>query len=113
MSNLDIYDLTNVAPWNTSPLSHTDIKRLRAGKVGAQVINFPKHDTLSIPSSAIYQLISIDSQFWSAYVGCSIQYKDAVQKTWGQIDVVHRMVEANPSVFEFVTTAQGKILCYI
>lgn len=37
VSNLDIYDLTNVAPWSTSPLSHTDIKRLRAGKVGAQV----------------------------------------------------------------------------
>ena len=29
-------------------------------------------------------------------------------KTTEQIDVVHRMVEANPTVFEFVTSAQGK-----
>jgi hypothetical protein len=46
-------------------------------------------------------------QFWSAYVGCTTQYKDAISKTWEQIDVVHRMVEANPATFEFVTSAQG------
>ncbi len=38
VGDLDIYDLTNVEPWSTSPLSHTDIKRLRAGKLGAQVL---------------------------------------------------------------------------
>lgn len=81
VGDLDITDLTNQAPWNSSPSSHTDINRLRQGKVGAQ--------------------------FWSAYVGCSTQYKDAIAKTWEQIDVVHRMVEANPDVFEFVTSAAG------
>ncbi|KZS18074.1 Dipeptidase [Daphnia magna] len=78
---LNITDLTNVEPWASSPSSHTDVIRLRQGKVGAQ--------------------------FWAAYVGCTTQYKDAVTKTWEQIDVVHRLVDANPDTFEFVTSAQG------
>ena len=41
VGNLDIYDLTNVQPWATNPYSHTDIKRLREGKVGAQVMLTP------------------------------------------------------------------------
>ncbi|KAI9561086.1 hypothetical protein GHT06_012042 [Daphnia sinensis] len=78
---LNITDLTNVEPWASSPSSHTDVIRLRQGKVGAQ--------------------------FWAAYVGCTTQYKDAVTRTWEQIDVVHRLVNANPDTFEFVTSAQG------
>ena len=38
VANLDINDLTSVEPWASSPKSHTDIKRLRLGKMGAQVI---------------------------------------------------------------------------
>ncbi|KAI9552924.1 hypothetical protein GHT06_020808 [Daphnia sinensis] len=48
----------------------------------------------------------IGGRFWSAYVGCTTQYKDAVYKTWEQTDVVHRMVEANPTTLEFVPSAQ-------
>ncbi|EFX80770.1 hypothetical protein DAPPUDRAFT_196706 [Daphnia pulex] len=81
VGELDINDLTTLEPWASSSSSHTDINRLHTGKVGAQ--------------------------FWSAYVGCTTQYKDAISKTWEQIDVVHRMVEANPTTFEFVTSAQG------
>ena len=40
VANLDINDLTSVEPWASSPKSHTDIKRLREGKMGAQVISF-------------------------------------------------------------------------
>ncbi|XP_032799459.2 LOW QUALITY PROTEIN: dipeptidase 1 [Daphnia magna] len=80
VGDLDIYDLTTVEPWASSSSSHTDINRLRQGKVGAQ--------------------------FWSAYVPCSTQYKDAISKTWEQIDVIHRLVEANPTTFAFVTSAQ-------
>ncbi|XP_046461768.1 dipeptidase 1-like [Daphnia pulex] len=78
---LNITDLTKLEPWASSPSSHTDINRLRQGQVGAQ--------------------------FWVAYVDCKTQYKDALAKTWEQIDVIHRMVEANPSTFEFVTSAKG------
>jgi membrane dipeptidase len=37
IDDLDIYDLTTLEPWASSPSSHTDINRLRQGKVGAQV----------------------------------------------------------------------------
>ena len=37
INDLNITDLTNVLPWSKSNMSHTDIERLRAGKVGAQV----------------------------------------------------------------------------
>ena len=47
------------------------------------------------------------SQFWSAYIGCGSQYKDAVQQTIEQIDVIKRLVEQNPNDMTFVTTSQG------
>lgn len=59
--------------------SHTDIPRLRQGKMGAQ--------------------------FWSAFVGCNSQYKDALRLTVEQIDVVHRMAEKYPRHFKMVTSA--------
>ncbi|XP_071538003.1 dipeptidase 1-like [Panulirus ornatus] len=59
----------------------TDIPRLREGKVGAQ--------------------------FWSAFVPCESQYKNAVTQTLEQIDVIHRLVEKYPDDLQFVTTADG------
>lgn len=47
-------------------------------------------------------------QFWSAYVPCDTQYKDAVRQTLEQIDVVHRMCEKYPDNFMFATSAQGE-----
>ena len=62
-------------------------------------------------------MIFVPNQFWAAYVGCSIQYKDAMAKAWEQIDVIHRMIKANPDTFEFVDSAQGtlsiKLINYI
>ena len=46
-------------------------------------------------------------------MGCNTQHKDAVIKTLEQIDVVHRMVAANPDDFALVTTAQGRYITYI
>ncbi|XP_041454447.1 dipeptidase 1-like [Lytechinus variegatus] len=65
----------------TFNVTHTDIPRLREGLVGAQ--------------------------FWAAYTYCTSQYKDAVVHAIAQIDVIKRMVQEYPEVFEFVTTAQG------
>ena len=42
VGNLDINDLTTSQPWASSSSSHTDINRLRTGKVGAQVISSKK-----------------------------------------------------------------------
>lgn len=45
-------------------------------------------------------------QFWSAYVLCSAQNKDAVRLTLEQIDVIKRMCSEYEEL-EFVTTSQG------
>jgi len=57
---------------------HTDIPRLKKGKVGAQ--------------------------FWSCYVPCSSQGKDAVRQGLQQIDVIKRMVANNPDDLVFTST---------
>ncbi|KAJ0056588.1 hypothetical protein NL108_010508 [Boleophthalmus pectinirostris] len=44
--------------------------------------------------------------FWSAFVRCDSQYKDAVRQTFEQIDVVHRMCQKYPDVFMFASSSQ-------
>ncbi|CAN5387918.1 dipeptidase [soil metagenome] len=58
---------------------HTDIPRLRAGGVGAQL--------------------------WSVYVPADLDPTDAARETFEQIDTVRRIVAAHPDVFELATTA--------
>lgn len=60
---------------------HTDIPRLRQGKVG--------------------------SQFWAAYSPCSARLKNAVRLGLEQVSVIHRLVNKYPEDLVFVTTAQG------
>nr|XP_009858054.1 dipeptidase 1-like [Ciona intestinalis]XP_026689758.1 dipeptidase 1-like [Ciona intestinalis] len=75
--------------------SHTDVPRMKIGKMGAQ--------------------------FWSCYCACAAGGKDAVRLGIEQIDVVRRYTEANPLIFQFTTTAdeimaankEGKIACLI
>jgi membrane dipeptidase len=62
----------------TPPL-HTDIARLRQGRIGGQ--------------------------FWSVYVPTTLKGADAVRAVLEQIDVVHRLVEIYPDTFEIAGTA--------
>ncbi|XP_005052622.1 PREDICTED: dipeptidase 2 [Ficedula albicollis] len=78
----------NLRELNTT---HTNLVKLQAGYVGAQ--------------------------FWSVYVLCSAQNKDAVRLTLEQIDVVKRMCNSCDEL-ELVTTSQGisdsrRIACLI
>lgn len=57
----------------------TDIPRLRAGRVG--------------------------SQFWSVYVPSSLETDESVRVQLEQIDLVRRMVDANPDAFELALSA--------
>uniref|UniRef100_A0A8C3UXD8 Dipeptidase n=1 Tax=Catharus ustulatus TaxID=91951 RepID=A0A8C3UXD8_CATUS len=61
--------------------THTNIPKLRQGHVGAQ--------------------------FWSVYVPCETQNKDAVKRTLEQMDVVQRMCDLYPETFSCVTDPDG------
>lgn len=45
------------------------------------------------------------SQFWVAYTGCESQYKDSVQRTLRQIDVIKRLIDRYPANLRLVTAA--------
>jgi membrane dipeptidase len=47
-------------------------------------------------------------QFWVAYVGCDSQFKDAVEQTMEQIDVIKRLVNEYPDDLHYATSAKGK-----
>lgn len=82
INNFDLNrDLKADSKWGKSKSSHTDIPRLLQGKVGAQ--------------------------FWVAYVSCTTQYKDAVERTLEQIDVIKRMIAKYPTHMKYVTSAEG------
>lgn len=59
----------------------------------------------------------VGAQFWSAYVPCQTQERDAVRLTLEQIDLIHRMC-ASYSELELVTSVKGlnssrKLACLI
>jgi len=74
-------DLSRLEPWASDSMSHTDLLRLRKGRVGGQ--------------------------FWSAYMDCDAQYKDAVQLFLEQIDVIKRLVEYYPDDLQWADSADS------
>lgn len=46
-------------------------------------------------------------QFWAAYVPCEAQYKDAVQLTLEQIDVIIRLTNKYSNDLTICTSAKG------
>lgn len=71
---LDFMNTTSLAR-----MMHTDIPRLREGRVGGQ--------------------------FWSVYVSPNVPEPESVQATLEQIDFVYRMIERYPDHFELALTA--------
>ncbi|ERE80615.1 dipeptidase 1-like protein [Cricetulus griseus] len=49
----------------------------------------------------------VGGQFWSAYMPCDTQNKDAVRRILEQIDVIHRMCQLYPETFLCVTNSSG------
>lgn len=66
-----------------TPALHTDIARLRQGRVGGQ--------------------------FWSVYVPATLKGADAVRAVLEQIDVVHRIDDQYPDTFELARTADDVV----
>ncbi|MDE2411597.1 MAG: dipeptidase, partial [Sphingomonadales bacterium] len=78
LGDFDFRDTTNTAdPAKGVPAMMTDLKRLRAGKVGAQ--------------------------FWSVYVSANLPEPQAVQATLEQIDVMKRIVARYPADMQLCT----------
>lgn len=75
------HDLTKEEPWASYWSNHIDIPRMRKGMMGGQ--------------------------FWSAYISCRSQYKDAVRLFLEQVDVIKQMVSRYPDDLQWVDTAQG------
>ncbi|XP_061670932.1 dipeptidase 1 isoform X3 [Syngnathoides biaculeatus] len=95
MSETPLIDGHNDLPWqlrkqfnnqldkvdlNTLETTHTNIPKIKTGRLGAQ--------------------------FWSAYVPCESQYKDAIRQTLEQIDVIHRVCQKYPNTFMLATSSQ-------
>ena len=73
-------DLLEDPLWvNVSATNHVDLPRMREGRHGGQ--------------------------FWAAFIPCSSQFKDALQMTLEQIDVIKRLVDKNPDSMTFVKSA--------
>lgn len=80
LEGFDFADTMNTAdPEEGLGPMQTDIKRLRAGKVGAQ--------------------------FWSVYVPATLDGPQAVQATLEQIDVMKRIIADNPDTLQLVTSS--------
>lgn len=60
--------------------------------------------------SVIFNNFFFFQKFWVAYVGCNSNYKDAVELTLDQIDVIKRLVGQNPNDLQLVTTSAGILL---
>ena len=82
IAGFDFTDTIQTAdPANERKAMHTDLTRLRRGRVGAQ--------------------------FWSVYVSAELPEPQAVQATLEQIDVTKRLIARYPGELELVTTAAG------
>ena len=81
IAGFDFSDASATAdPANKRIAMQTDLKRLRQGRVGAQ--------------------------FWSVYVSASLSEPQAVQATLEQIDVMKRLIAANPKDLQFCTDSR-------
>jgi membrane dipeptidase len=81
IGDFDFVDTTDTgAEHSEGRTMHTDLTRLRKGKVGAQ--------------------------FWSVYVSAGLSEPEAVQATLEQIDVTRRLVARYPDDLQFALTAR-------
>ncbi|XP_047741726.1 uncharacterized protein LOC108677536 [Hyalella azteca] len=79
-------NLSGEDPWQSSTWSHTDLARLRAGRVGGQ--------------------------FWAVYIPCGAQFLNAVQLALEQIDLIKRIIAQYKNVLAFATSHDSLLSAY-
>ncbi|XP_076594124.1 dipeptidase 1 [Chaetodon auriga] len=95
MSETPLIDGHNDLPWQLRKQFNNELNKVDLNKLNTTHTNIPK-----------IKEGRLGAQFWSAYVPCDTQYKDAVRQTLEQIDVVHRMCQKYPENFMFATSSQ-------
>ncbi|KAM4630479.1 dipeptidase 1 [Polymixia lowei] len=95
MSETPLIDGHNDLPWQLRKQFNNQLSQVDLTKLNSTHTNIPK-----------IKKGRLGAQFWSAYVPCDTQYKDAVRQTLEQIDVVHRMCKKYPEYFMFATSSQ-------
>ena len=80
LSRLHLEDLTLEDPWKSSMWSHTDIKRLREGRVGAQ--------------------------FWVSFIFCN-GTRNYTKYALDRIEVIHQFVDKYPDTFSWADSVAG------
>lgn len=95
MSETPLIDGHNDLPWQLRQKYNNQLSKVDLYKLNSTHTNIPK-----------IKEGRLGAQFWSAYVPCDTQYKDAVRQTLEQIDVVHRMCDKYPETFRFATSSQ-------
>lgn len=89
LKKFDFYDMTKYKNQmlGTKGVTHTDIIRLRQGKLGAQ--------------------------FWVVYASCESLAKDAIRIHMEQLDLLKRIIKKFPNELEYATTSKGFIKNYL
>ena len=82
IDNFDFADTLDTAT-ETQKAMHTDLARLKQGKLGAQ--------------------------FWSVYVSASLPEAEAVQQVLEQIDVTHRLIAKYPDDLQLALTSEDVV----
>ncbi|XP_051800273.1 dipeptidase 1-like isoform X3 [Acanthochromis polyacanthus] len=95
MSETPLIDGHNDLPWQFRKQFNNELTKVDLYKLSTTHTNIPK-----------IKEGRLGAQFWSAYVPCDTQYKDAVRQTLEQIDVVHRMCEKYPETFMFASSSK-------
>uniref|UniRef100_A0A7N8X7V9 Dipeptidase n=1 Tax=Mastacembelus armatus TaxID=205130 RepID=A0A7N8X7V9_9TELE len=95
MSETPLIDGHNDLPWQLRIQFNNELNKVNLTTLETTHTNIPKIKTGRL-----------GAQFWSAYVPCGAQYKDAVRQTLEQIDVIHRMCQKYPETFMFATSSQ-------
>lgn len=95
MSETPLIDGHNDLPWQMRKLFNNQLNKVNLHNLTGTHTNIPK-----------IKEGRLGAQFWSAYVPCDTQYKDAVRQTYEQIDVVHRMCQKYPETFMFAYSSK-------
>ncbi|XP_041796786.1 dipeptidase 1 [Chelmon rostratus] len=95
MSETPLIDGHNDLPWQLRKQFNNELNKVDLNTLNTTHTNIPK-----------IKEGHLGAQFWSAYVPCDTQYKDAVRQTLEQIDVVHRMCQKYPETFMFAASSQ-------